>query len=76
MPTTLNNLIKKRERLEQQIAQAQQREKRKAEIVALLEKHGLMALSDEQILSRLQGAADPTTRPQSLSSNAITGELE
>lgn len=75
MPT-INALIKKREKLEAQIAAAQRLEKRKAEIVALLEKYGLLDLSDEQILSRLQGAAGPTTRPQSGSSNAITGELE
>ncbi|MGE0073440.1 MAG: hypothetical protein AB7S55_10335 [Thiomonas sp.] len=75
MPT-INALIKKREKLEAQIAAAQRLEKRKAEILTLLEKHGLLDLSDEQILSRLQGAAGPAMQPQSGSSNTITGELE
>lgn len=71
--STLNNLIKKREKLEAQIAQAQRLEKRKAEVVALLEKHNLLELTDEQILSRLQGAAGPAMQPQSGFSNTITG---
>ena len=72
MPT-INALLKKRERLEAQIAQAQKREKRKTEILALLEKHGLLELSDEQILSRLQGAVGPAGQPQGGFSNTITG---
>lgn len=71
--STLNNLIKKRERLEAQIAQAQRLEKRKTEIVALLEKQGLLELTDAEILSRLQGAVGPAAQPQSAFSNTITG---
>lgn len=52
MPT-INSLIKKRERLEAQIAQAQALEKRKTEIVALLEKHNLLSLTDAEILAAL-----------------------
>lgn len=52
--STINALIKKREKLEKQIAEAQRLEKRKAEIVALLEKHNLLALTDTQILAALQ----------------------
>ena len=51
--STLNSLIKKRERLEAQIAQAQRLEKRKTEILTLLEKHGLLELTDAEILSAL-----------------------
>lgn len=52
--STLNALIKKRERLEQQIAETQRLEKRKAEIVALLQKHNLLTLTDAQILAALK----------------------
>ena len=51
--STLNKLMQKRARLEQQIADAQRREKRKAEIVALLEKHDLLDLTDDEILNAL-----------------------
>ena len=53
MSTALNKLVQKRARLEQQIAEAQRREKRKLEVVALLEKHGLLDLSDDEILNAL-----------------------
>lgn len=71
--STLNSLIKKRERLEAQIAQAQRLEKRKTEILTLLEKHDLLDLTDAEILRRLQGAVGPATQPQSAFSNTITG---
>jgi hypothetical protein len=50
----INSLLKKRAALEAKIAEAQRQEKRKSEIVALLEKHGLLDLTDEQILSALK----------------------
>ncbi len=55
--STINALLKKRQRLEQQIVEAQRLEKRKAEIVALLEKHGLLSLTDDQILAALKPKA-------------------
>ena len=51
--STLNALIKKRAALEAKIAEAQRLEKRKIEILALLEKHDLLHLSDAQILAAL-----------------------
>ena len=68
--STINALLKKRERLEQQIAAAQSLEKRKIEVVNLLEKHGLLDLPDAEILRRLQGPAGPATPL------TATGELE
>lgn len=58
--STLNALIKKRTALEAKIAEAQRAEKRKSEIVDLLEKHGLLALTDEQILAALKPKSAPT----------------
>jgi len=52
--STINSLLKKRAVLEAKIAEAQRREKRKAEIIALLEKHNLLELTDAQILAALQ----------------------
>ncbi len=57
--STLNALIKKRAQLEAKIVEAQRREKRKSEIVDLLEKHGLLALTDEQILAALKPKPAP-----------------
>lgn len=59
--STLNALIKKRAALEARIAEAQRLEKRKAEIVALLEKHNLLALTDAQILTSLSPKPAPST---------------
>ena len=61
--SNLNTLIKKRQKIEAQILEAQRREKRRAEVVALLEKHGLLDLTDAQILSALQpkSAQPPST---------------
>ena len=64
--STINALIKKREKLEKQIAEAQRLEKRKAEIVALLEKHNLLDLTDDQILNALLPKSEqpaPTASP-------------
>ncbi|MGE0106630.1 MAG: hypothetical protein AB7S53_06630 [Thiomonas sp.] len=70
--STLNALIKKREKLEKQIAEAQRLEKRKAEIVALLEKHNLLALTDAQILAALQPESAQSS-PASTFTNFTTG---
>lgn len=60
--TTINALLKKRQKLEQQIAEAQRLEKRRAEVLALLQKHGLLDLTDAQILAALQPkTTQPTT---------------
>jgi hypothetical protein len=59
MPT-INSLLKKRAKLESQILEAQRQEKRRAEVLALLEKHNLFCLSDEQILAALKPKAAPT----------------
>jgi hypothetical protein len=59
--STLNALIKKRAALEARIAEAQRFEKRKVEIVALLEKNGLLNLSDAQILAALKPKPEPST---------------
>jgi len=52
--STINALLKKRAALEAKIAEAQRQEKRKAEVLALLEKHNLLGLTDEQILAALK----------------------
>lgn len=70
--STLNALIKKRERLEKQIAEAQHLEKRKAEIIALLEKHNLLTLSDAQILAAIK-PQPATAAPASTSFNTYNG---
>lgn len=59
--STINALLKKRAKLEAQIAEAQRLEKRKAEIVALLEKAGAFSLTDAQILAALQPKSVPPT---------------
>jgi hypothetical protein len=69
MPS-LNALIKKRARLEAQILEAQRLEKRRVEVVALLEKHGLLTMSDAQILSALQ----PKATPPSFTNQGNTGD--
>ena len=53
MPT-INALLKKRAALEAKIAEAQRLEKRKGEVLALLEKSGLLGLTDDQILAALK----------------------
>lgn len=55
----LNALLKKRAKIEAQILEAQGLEKRRAEVLALLEMHGLLTMSDAQILSALQPKATP-----------------
>ncbi len=61
MPT-INALLKKRQKLEQQIAAAQRLERRKAEVIALLERHDLLDLTDAEILSLLRrDASRPVT---------------
>jgi hypothetical protein len=55
----INSLLKKRAKLEAQILEAQRQEKRKAEVLALLEKHNLLGLSDEQILAALKPKSAP-----------------
>ena len=62
MSTKINALLKKRAALEAKIAEAQRKEKRKSEIVALLEKHGLLDLTDEQILAALKPKSAPTAQ--------------
>lgn len=72
--STLNALLKKRQRLEAQIVEAQRNEKRRAEVLALLEKHNLLSLTDEQILAALTpqpAAARPTA---TTATTATTGE--
>ncbi|CDW96332.1 MULTISPECIES: hypothetical protein [unclassified Thiomonas] len=61
--STINALLKKRARLEAQIAEAQRLEKRKAEVLALLEKAGAFNLTDAQILAALtpKAAQPPST---------------
>jgi len=56
----INALLKKRAALEAKIAEAQRQEKRKAEVLALLEKHNLLGLSDEQIQAALLPKSAPT----------------
>lgn len=68
----LNSLLKKRQRLEAQIAEAQRAEKRRAEILDLLEKHNLLSLTDEQILAAL--TPKPTAKPTATMAAATTGE--
>jgi hypothetical protein len=58
----INALLKKRAALEAKIAEAQRQEKRKSEIVGLLEKYGLLDLTDEQILSALKPKSEPTAQ--------------
>ena len=57
--STINSLLKKRAALEVKIAEAQRQEKRKSEIVALLEKHVMLDLTDEQILAALKPKSSP-----------------
>jgi len=64
--STINSLLKKRAALEAKIAEAQRQEKRKAEVLALLEKHNLLGLTDEQILSALKPKSQ---QPQASNSN-------
>lgn len=51
--STLNSLLKKRAALEAKILDAQRLEKRRAEILDLLQKHDLLHLSNEQIIAAL-----------------------
>jgi len=60
----INALLKKREKIEAQIAQAQRREKRKAEIAALFEKHQLLDLTDEQIIRALKPQPQETAHAE------------
>jgi len=69
MSTKINALLKKRAKLEAQILEAQRKEKRKAEVLALLEKHNLLGLTDDQILAALKPKSSPTA-PQSFQSNS------
>ncbi|MEW6558945.1 MAG: hypothetical protein AB1412_01930 [Pseudomonadota bacterium] len=57
--SSINALLKKRAQLEARIAEAQRLEKRKAEIIALLEKHNLLSLTDDQILAALHPQPAP-----------------
>lgn len=57
--SSINALLKRREKLEQKIAAAQRLEKRKVAIIALLEMHGLLDLFGEQILSHLRRNSPP-----------------
>ncbi|PJB07577.1 MAG: hypothetical protein CO125_04655 [Hydrogenophilales bacterium CG_4_9_14_3_um_filter_59_35] len=57
----LETLIKKREALEKQIADAQRMEKRKSEIACLLEKTGILDLPDEVLLAEFQKMGIPLT---------------
>ncbi|WP_079415985.1 hypothetical protein [Thiomonas intermedia] len=59
--STLNALIKKRAALEARIDEAQRLEKRKGEILTLLEKHDLLDLTDAQILAALSPKPEPST---------------
>ena len=54
--STINNLLKKRAELEAKIAEAQRLQKRKGEIVALLEKHRLLDLTEAFQRERDKGA--------------------
>lgn len=68
----INSLLKKRAKLEAQILEAQRQEKRKAEVLALLEKHNLLGLSDEQILSALKPNSAPPTAQNFQSNSGAT----
>jgi hypothetical protein len=68
----INSLLKKRAKLEAQILEAQRQEKRKAEVLALLEKHNLLGLSDEQILSALK----PKSAPPQVSNSNMNGATQ
>jgi hypothetical protein len=68
----INSLLKKRAALEAKIAEAQRQERRKSEIVALLEKHGLLDLTDEQILSALK----PKSAPPQVSNSNMNGATQ
>ena len=68
--STVNQLLKKRAQLEAKIVEAQRLEKRKAEVLALLEKHGLLALTDEQILAALK--PKPATTHATYTTGAAT----
>jgi hypothetical protein len=60
--SNLNTLIKKRQKIEAQILEAQRLEKRRAEVLALLEKAGAFSLTDAQILS-LSALQPKATQP-------------
>jgi hypothetical protein len=67
--SNLHALIKKRAKIEAQILEAQRLERRRDEVVALLEKHGLLSLTDAQILAGLQPKSTP-----SFTSHTNTGD--
>jgi hypothetical protein len=52
----LNGLLKKRERIEAQIALAQRHEKRRNEIAAIAEKLGCLDLTDQAIAEAFRAA--------------------
>jgi len=60
----LDKLLKQREELEQKIEEAKQNEKRKTAIVTLVEKAGLMSLSDDILKAEFQRIAQ-THSPKS-----------
>ena len=55
----LETLLKKRQRLEAQIAAEHRLQKRRAEVLQLIEKAGALTMSDDQILAALTGATPP-----------------
>ena len=55
----LETLLKKRQRLEAQIAAEHRLQKRRADVLTLIEKAGALTMSDEQILAALAGASPP-----------------
>jgi len=68
----INALLKKRAKLEAQILEAQRQEKRKAEVLALLEKHNLLGLTDEQILAAIK----PKSSAPSASNSNMNGATQ
>ncbi|MDY0331134.1 MAG: hypothetical protein RBR52_11660 [Thiomonas sp.] len=70
--SNLSALLKKRQRLEAQIAEAQRTEKRRGEILDLLQKHNLLHLTDEQIIAALtpQPAAAQPLQPTATTTGA------
>lgn len=67
----LETLLKKREELEKQIAEAQAREKRKSAIVDLLEKAGIIDLPDEVLKAEFQKIAQAYFPNQQKSDSGI-----
>ena len=59
----LNALLKKRQRLEAQIAEAQRLDKRRREVLGLLERAGALDMGDARILEAIAASKKSTITP-------------